>query len=161
MKKLKILLILKKENASKSTDTVVTEADGKTALSGVQFKCDQCDYESASDKGVRQHTRMKHRISQLDGQDDCEVNISDSEKNPCPLCQECSYCQNRTCEECEYKATEEGLSYHIMNDHEPKDVFKHFGLVWINDNMKNISRTLRIATTFKSGKALLQKAHHL
>ena len=59
------------------------------------------------------------------------------------------------CEECEYKASEEGYTIHIMNNHEPKDVFEHFWLVWIDDNIKDISRTLstlKIATTFKSGK---------
>ena len=25
-----------------------------------------------------------------------------------------------------------------MNYHEPQDVFKHFGLVWVQDNMKNM-----------------------
>ena len=88
---------------------------------------------------------MKHRISQLDGQDDCEVNSGGFEKNLCPLCKESSYCVDSTCEECEFKATKEGLSCHVMNDHEPKDVFKHYGLVWINDNMKNINRNLDYA----------------
>ena len=32
-----------------------------------------------------------------------------------------------------------------MNDHEPKYVFEHFGIVWINDNMKDISRNLEYA----------------
>ena len=89
---------------------------------------------------------MKHRISQLDGQDDCEVEKSFSKKNLCPLCQEeCGSCLDGTCEECEYKASEEGYTIHIMNDHDPKDVFEHFGLVWTNDNMKNISRNLEYA----------------
>ena len=52
---------------------------------------------------------------------------------------------NNKCEECEYKSIGEGLSCHIMNDPEPKDVFNHFGLVWINNNMKNISRNLYYA----------------
>ena len=60
-----------KEDSTKHTETFATEAAGKTALTGIQFKCDQCTYESAPDKGVKQHVRMKHRISQLDGQDDC------------------------------------------------------------------------------------------
>ena len=89
---------------------------------------------------------MKHRISQLDWQYDCEVNSSDSEKNPGPLCpEERDFCLNKTSEEFKHIATEEGFTQHIMNDHEPKDVFKHFGLVWINDNMKNISRNLEYA----------------
>ena len=134
-----------KEDTTKCTETAAREAAGKTALSGIQFKCDQCDYESASDKGVKQHTRMKHRISQLDGQDDCEVNSSGTEKNLCPLCIECSYCVDYTCEECEFLSSKEGLSCHVMNDHEPQDVLKHFGLVWINANMKNINRNLDCA----------------
>ena len=32
-----------------------------------------------------------------------------------------------------------------MNDHELKDVFNHFGIVWTNANMKNISRNLEYA----------------
>ena len=87
---------------------------------------------------------MKHRISQLDGQFDCEVNSTDSEKNPCPLCpEECGLCENWTCEECEYIATEEGFAVHIMNGHDPKVVFKHFGQLWIHANMKSISRDLQ------------------
>ena len=38
----------------------------------LRFKCDQCDYDSISEKGLRQHVRMKHRISQEDGADDPE-----------------------------------------------------------------------------------------
>ena len=33
----------------------------------LSFQCDQCNFIGASDKGLRQHTRMSHRISQLDG----------------------------------------------------------------------------------------------
>ena len=74
------------------------------------------------------------------------VKSTDSEKNPCPLCPyEYGLCVNWTCVECEFIATEEGFTQHVMNDHEAKDVFKHFGLVWVNDNMKNISRNLQCA----------------
>ena len=124
-----------KEDTIKCTDTIDTAADGTSVASGIQFKCDQCSYESASDKGVRQHSRMKHIISQLDGQDDCEINSGYSENNPWPLCQDCGNCVNRTCENCEFKSTDKGLSHHIMNAHEPKDVFKHFGEVWTNNNI--------------------------
>ena len=34
------------------------------------FKCDQCEYTNATEKGLSQHKRMKHRISQIDGTDD-------------------------------------------------------------------------------------------
>ena len=32
----------------------------------VEPKCDQCDYVAASEKGLRQHIRMKHKESQLE-----------------------------------------------------------------------------------------------
>jgi hypothetical protein len=32
------------------------------------FSCDQCDYTNASEKGLRQHKRMKHGKPQLEGQ---------------------------------------------------------------------------------------------
>ena len=38
----------------------------KTASSS--FSCDQCDYTYASEKGLRQHKRMKHGKSQLENQ---------------------------------------------------------------------------------------------
>ena len=55
----------------------------KPIYSTLPFKCDQCEFVGASEKGVKQHTRLKHRISQLDGQDDHEE--SESEKSPCPI----------------------------------------------------------------------------
>ena len=116
-----------KEDTIKCTDTIDTAAAGTSAASGIQFKCDQCSYETASDKGVRQYIRMKHRISQLDGKDDFEVDSSDSVNNPGLLCQDYGYCVKRTCGNCEFKSSNEGLSHHIINAHEPKDVFKHFG----------------------------------
>ena len=62
------------------------------------------------------------------------------------ICLECSYCVNRKWEECEFKVTKEGFSYYFLNDHEPKDVFKHYnGLGLINANMKTISRNLDYA----------------
>ena len=33
-----------------------------------EFPCDQCDYSNASEKGLKQHKRMKHGKSQLDTQ---------------------------------------------------------------------------------------------
>ena len=42
------------------------------------LKCDQCDYSTISEKGLRQHTKMKHRISQVDGMNDKEESTEDS-----------------------------------------------------------------------------------
>ena len=36
----------------------------------IGFKCDLCYLESVSDKGLRQHIRRKHWISQVDGTDE-------------------------------------------------------------------------------------------
>ena len=33
-----------------------------------KFSCDQCDYTNVSEKGLRQHIRMKHRRDQLENQ---------------------------------------------------------------------------------------------
>ena len=38
----------------------------------LQLKCDQCNYTNATEKGLRQHWRMRHRISQVDGSDEVE-----------------------------------------------------------------------------------------
>ena len=43
--------------------------DPEPILSNLSFHCDQCNFTGASDKGLKQHTRMKHRISQVDGKD--------------------------------------------------------------------------------------------
>ena len=49
----------------KKTETNNPEA----ILSNLSFHCDQCNFTGDSDKGLKQHTRMKHRISQVDGKD--------------------------------------------------------------------------------------------
>ena len=36
----------------------------------LNYKCDQCEYTNSTEKGLSQHARMKHRISQLDGNTD-------------------------------------------------------------------------------------------
>ena len=46
----------------------------------LQLKCDQCNYTNATEKGLRQHWRMRHRISQVDGIDDSnEDNTKDTD----------------------------------------------------------------------------------
>ena len=122
------------------------------------FKCDQCSYKGASEKGVKQHSRLKYRISQLDGQCDLEHEESETKKTVCTLCPENSgYCVCGKCDECEYFATQEGYSIHIMNQHEPTDVFQHYGMDCINKHFKYVKETLsmlKIAITLRSGGAL-------
>jgi hypothetical protein len=54
----------------KSADPAVKPTVEKPTVPRLEFKCGQCEYVNASEKGLTQHTRMKHRISQLDGFDD-------------------------------------------------------------------------------------------
>ena len=67
-------------SSSHATEPVVSAAptdSGKSANTDdiqqrpplLSFKCDQYDFVGASDKGLKQHTRMKHQISQVDGND--------------------------------------------------------------------------------------------
>ena len=98
---------------------------GKSVLKTIQYKFDQFEYFGVSEKGVKQHAKMKHRISQLDGHDDLEESESVM-KSPCPLCPIWIYCKCGKCEECDYISTEEGINVHIMNDHEPPEVIQHF-----------------------------------
>ena len=48
-----------------SLSTVNPPVDKATAS---LLSCDQCDYKNVSEKGLRQHTRMKHKKAQLDDQ---------------------------------------------------------------------------------------------
>ena len=52
----------KKEQSLSTVDSPVEKA----VVS--EFSCDQCDYSNASEKGLKQHKRMKHGKSQLDTQ---------------------------------------------------------------------------------------------
>ena len=52
----------KKEQSLSTVDSPVEKA----VVS--EFPCDQCDYSNASEKGLKQHKRMKHGKSQLDTQ---------------------------------------------------------------------------------------------
>ena len=46
---------------------------------GLNFKCAQCLYTNITKKGSSQHTRMKHRISHVDGTIDSEEDNSPEE----------------------------------------------------------------------------------
>ena len=38
-----------------------TSSDGEAVQTSTVFPCDQCDYLGASEKGLKQHARMKHK----------------------------------------------------------------------------------------------------
>jgi hypothetical protein len=52
---------------AKETPINPSEEEEEILSSCLVFKCDQCNYSSSSYKGLKINTRMKHRISQLDG----------------------------------------------------------------------------------------------
>ena len=54
--------LLKKRQRLSTVDAPVEKATVP------QFSCDQCDYTNVSEKGLRQHIRMKHRRDQLENQ---------------------------------------------------------------------------------------------
>ena len=54
--------LLKKRQSLSTVDPPVEKATVP------QFSCDQCDYTNVSEKGLRQHNRMKHRRDQLENQ---------------------------------------------------------------------------------------------
>ena len=54
--------LLKKRQSLSTVDPPVEKATVP------QFSCDQCDYTNVSEKGLRQHIRMKHRRDQLENQ---------------------------------------------------------------------------------------------
>ena len=59
-----------------SSETTVQEKSSE--VSSLDFKCDQCDYANVNKRGLEQHVRMKHRISQVDGiMDSDEETIED------------------------------------------------------------------------------------
>jgi hypothetical protein len=125
--------------AKKPVEKPANKAAETDKAETIKFNCDQCSYTNISEKGLMQHSRMKHRISQIDGSNDDTEN-SNITRNSCPLCSEDEYCNCGTCEECEYFATEAGFNTHIMNQHEPAEVLKSFGNKWVSEQMQFILR---------------------
>ena len=96
-------------------------------------------------------------IPQLDGQAEakssglppiepieCEVKESDTKVEPCPFCTEAetaTFCHCGKCEDCESMATQIGMNIHIINEHEPKLIWTHFGKDWVMKHKHWISGT--------------------
>ena len=51
---------------------IIIEAEVETPAEPLYmlFKCYQCEYTNATEKGLSQHKRINHRISQIDGMDE-------------------------------------------------------------------------------------------
>ena len=74
---------------------------------------------------------------------DVKSNISE---NICPVCPaDTGYCKCGSCDECEYFATDEGFSKHLMNDHEPKVVLDNFGRDWVRKQTQYIHKNFNYA----------------
>ena len=53
----------------------------------LEFKCEQCDYKSTFERGLKQHARIKHRISQVvadDGEAEGSTPFSQPPSPPSP-----------------------------------------------------------------------------
>ena len=61
--------------ASAITAATCASYDHKSE-SSPDFKCEQCDYTNNTIKGMGQHVRMKHRISQVDGVMDSDDEVT-------------------------------------------------------------------------------------
>ena len=54
------------------------------------FKCDQWEYTNAMEKGLSQHKRSKHRISQFDRMDDFTKVVIKEVQTEEMCCEKCS-----------------------------------------------------------------------
>ena len=78
--------LFKDASTSKETEIVEEAVLGETAVKLAKntaeeslpiFKCNQCNYQNKTEKGLVMHERKKHRISQVDGMDDFHEETSE------------------------------------------------------------------------------------
>ncbi len=55
------------------TEPNMNKVTKKVTNTTVNYTCDQCEFKSISEKGLRQHIRRKHQITQVDGSCDAEL----------------------------------------------------------------------------------------
>ena len=58
---------LQEKVTGKVTEKVSEEASVRRTGPSSVVPCDQCDFKSTSERGLRQHIRIKHKVSQQDG----------------------------------------------------------------------------------------------
>ena len=88
---------------AKETD----EIEDSDAESTPVFKCEQCDYTNNSEIGLAQHLRMRHRISQVDGNIDLEEKDTEG---PVPL--ECDDMGNITGQKFSFNSLPQNKVFH-------------------------------------------------
>ena len=57
----------------------------KVGSHSTQINCEQCDYVSTSERGLKQHARIKHRISQVVADDGVAEEPTTSPQIPSPI----------------------------------------------------------------------------
>ena len=119
------------EDSKDISDSLNAKTAEKTAPVNSYFNCDQCSFKGVSKNEVQQHTLVKHIIPQLDGHSGVADQDRDCEWSLCPLC----------FDEDNYFASEMGLGTHLMNNHEPDDVFHTFGNPWISEQIQYVHRS--------------------
>ena len=68
--------VIARNMAEKEKESVAVSTAKDAEEPSLPFVCDQCDYSNTTEKGLNQHVRMKHRISQVDGNEDFEEGLT-------------------------------------------------------------------------------------
>ena len=71
-----------------------------------------------------------------------DIQESEIKHFKCIFCPEDDgYCHCGKCEDCESMITKLGMNIHIINEHEPKMIYNHFGRDWVMEHRNWISGT--------------------
>ena len=57
-------------NSPEAAEKTAVNAAPQQKSTTLSLQCEQCDYKSTSEKGLKQHARMKHRVSELAADED-------------------------------------------------------------------------------------------
>ena len=66
----------RKEFLEKKRNSAAANPSEEPAVDSLAPTCNQCEYKAASEKGLRQHTRMKHKPEILREEPDVSLNLS-------------------------------------------------------------------------------------
>ena len=108
MKKASVMKTSSNVDVNDSQHVTLVQRDD---LSASTFKCEQCDFQTRTGRGLKIHVSKQHKISQLDGQDEISENeVSDKDVKCECIEAKCGYSeltgklawvrQKRTCPYC-------------------------------------------------------------
>ena len=139
----------REEFIAKKQQESSTRISSDTSASAKELKCDQCDYVGASEKGLKQHIRMKHKESQparevlrsqqeAPGPLDCSSPLLSNTREE--VCQNWeapfstgTCCEIYSCDKCGKTFSDHGdLTEHESTDHQ--QVCKYCRLLGCRDN---------------------------